>query len=346
MKIEIVAAERQDISRLAKNITWSGSRVNVARKFEFDFMQDDRDPHCPIINFDNGYTVIATNESGEQFFEGNIYRYKKSRAEGNVHIMCRDHLHVMKVSKMTKEYKDALPEDIAAEMCKLLGVIQGNIAKTGEKVSFLANNKTGYQIIMMAYTEAHKKNEKIYQPIMNGARLDIIEKGTLIENYALDSRTNMLNSEYEESIEKLINQVALLDEQGNITSYERDEESISKYSMFQTTIKTDPNKDMKKEVENIFKDNKVERVGHVKALGDYRAVSSYSIQITDGLFNGKFYIRQDTHTFREGQHEMKLELEFENEMNEIEALQKTEKKTDSKSKKRQRKVKDGDTNAG
>ena len=158
----------------------------------------------------------------------------------------------------------------------------------------------------------------------------------------------MMNSEYEESIEKLINQVALLDEQGNITSYERDEESIQKYSMFQTTIKTDPNKDMKKEVENIFKDNKVERSGHIKALGDYRAVSSYSIQITDGLFNGKFYIRQDTHTFREGQHEMKLELEFENEMNEVEAPQKKEKKTDSKSKskKRKRKLKDGDTNAG
>lgn len=345
MKIEIVAAERQDISRLVRNVTWSGSRVNVARKLEFDFTQDDRDPHCPIINFDNGYTVIATNESGEQFFEGNIYRYKKSRAEGNVHIMCWDHLHVMKVSKMTKEYKDALPEDITTEMCKFLGVLPGNIAATGEKVSFLANNKTGYQIIMMAYTEAHKKNEKIYQPIMNGARLDIIEKGTLIENYALDSRINMTNSEYEESIEKLINQVALLDEQGNITSYERDEESIQKYSMFQTVLKTDPNKDMKKEVEAVFKDNKVERSCHITALGDYRAVSSYSIQITDGLFNGKFYIRQDTHTFREGQHEMKLELEFENEMNEVEAPQKKEKKTDSKSKKRKRKVKDGDTNA-
>ena len=345
MKIEIVAAERQDISRLVRNVTWSGSRINVARKLELDFTQDDRDPHCPIINFDNGYTVIATNENGEQFFEGNIYRYKKSRAEGNVHLMCLDHLHVMKVSKMTKEYKDALPEDIAVEMCNFLGVLPGNIAATGEKVSFLANNKTGYQIIMMAYTEAHKKNEKLYQPIMNGARLDIIEKGTLIENYVLDSRVNMMDSEYEESIEKLINRVALLDEQGNIISYESDEESVQKYSMFQTTLKSDPNKDMKKEVEAVFKDNKVERSGHIIALGDYRVVSSYSIQITDGLFNGQFWVKQDTHTFSNGQHEMKLELEFENEMNEVEAPQKKEKKTTSTSKKRQRKTEESDTNA-
>ena len=336
MKIEIVAGNRQDISRLVRNVIWSGSRTNVARKLEVDFTQDDRDPQCPIINFDNGYTVVAYDESGNEFFQGNIYRYKRSRADSNVHLTCFDHLHVLKASKMTKEYTDALPEDIAREMCSLLGVIAGNIIETGVRVSFVANNKTGYQIIMMGYTEANKKNGKLYHLVMNGVRLDIIEKGTLIENYVLDSRINMMNSEYEESIEKIINQVNLLDEQGNITSVERDEESASKYSIFQTTLKTDPNKDMKEEVEAIFKNNKVERSGHITAIGDYRVVSSYSIQITDGLFNGQFWVQQDTHTFSEGQHEMKLEIEFENIMNEEEVPKKKDEKT-STSTKRQRK---------
>ena len=336
MKIEIVAGRRQDISELVRDVTWSGSRTNVARKLEINFTQDDRDPQCPVIDFDNSYTVIAYNESGEEFFQGNVYKYKRNRADGNVYLMCLDHLHVMKASKMSKEYTNALPEDIAREMCSLLGVIAGNIAETGVQVSFVANNKTGYQIIIMGYTEANKKTNKLYHPVMNGNRLDIIDKGTLIENYVLYSRVNMMNSEYEESIEKLINQVALLDEQGNVTSYERDEESIRKYSIFQTTMKTDPNKDMKKEVESVFKNNKVERSGHITAIGDYRAVSSYSIQITDGLFNGQFWIKQDTHSFREGQHEMKLELEFENEMNKEEIPEsKNDKKSDSD--KRQRK---------
>ena len=180
------------------------------------------------------------------------------------------------------------------------------------------------------------KDRETYHLVMNGVKLNVIEKGTLIEDYVLDSRMNMMNSEYEESIEKIINQVALLDEQGNVTSYERDEESISKYSIFQTTLKTDPNKDMKEEVEAIFKNNKVERSGHITAIGDYRVVSSYSIQITDGLFNGKFWIKQDTHTFSEGQHEMKLELEFENEMNK-EEVPENKKDNKSSSDKRQRK---------
>lgn len=336
MKVEIVAGERQDISKLVRDVVWSGSRTNVARKLELNFTQDDRDPQCPVIDFDNGYTVIAYDESGTEFFQGNVYRYKRSRADGNVYLLCFDHLHVLKASKMTKEYTDALPEDIAREVCSLLGVLAGDIAETGIPVSFVANNKTGYQIIMMAYTEANKKNGKLYQPIMNSVRLDVIEKGTLIDDYVLDSRFNMINSEYEESIEHLINQVTLLDEQGNITSYERDEESVRKYSVFQTSLKTDPNKDMKDEVEAIFKNNKVERSGYITALGDYRAISSYSIQVTDGIFNGQFWIKQDTHTFREGQHEMKLELEFENEMNKEEVSpNKAEQKATSS--KRQRK---------
>ena len=337
MKIVIVASKSQDISRLVKDVRWSGSRTEVARKLEINLTQDDRDPQWPVIDFDNGYTVIAYDDNGKEFFQGNIYRYKKSRADSNVYIMCWDHLHVMKASKMTKQYENALPEDITQELCRQLGVYPGNIASTGVPVSFVANNKTGYQIITMAYTEAHKKNGKLYQPVMNGTKLDIIEKGALIENYVLDSRNNMLNSEYEESIERLIDKVVLLDEQGNITGEEVNSEYISKYSMFQTTYKVDPNKDTKKEVEAIFKDNKVERSGYITALGDYRVVSSYSIQVTDGIFNGQFWVKQDTHTFREGQHEMKLELEFENEMNKIEAPEQKTKPSSSSGKRTRKK---------
>ena len=334
MRIEIIASKTTDISRLVRDVTWSGSRIDVARKLEINFTQDDRDPQCPAVDFDNGYTVIAYDDNGNEFFQGNVYRYKRNRAEGNVHLVCFDHLHVMKKSKITKEYTDAFPEDIAREMCSILGVLAGDIAETGVKVSFVANDKTGYQIIMMAYTEANKQNGKLYQPVMNGNRLDVIEKGTMIDDFVLDSRVNMINSEYEESIENLINQVTLLDEQGNVTGYETKSESTAKYSVFQTTLKTDPNKDMKKEVEAIFDKNKVERSGNITAIGDFRATSGYSIQITDGLFNGQFWIKQDTHTFKNGQHEMKLELEFENEMNKMEVPQKKEESASSSKRKR------------
>ena len=59
------------------------------------------------------------------------------------------------------------------------------------------------------------------------------------------------------------------------------------------------------------------RAGILEMLGDYRAKASYSIKISDILpeMTGQFWIKSDTHSFENGIHTMKLEIEFENLMN-------------------------------
>lgn len=44
----------KDISTLVKKVTWSGSRLQVARKLVFDYVQDDRDPNIPVLTINNG----------------------------------------------------------------------------------------------------------------------------------------------------------------------------------------------------------------------------------------------------------------------------------------------------
>ena len=245
MKVEIVAGNRTDITNLITHLKWSGSRLQVARKLEITLAQDKRDKHLPVIRVDCGYTVIFYDDEGNNVFEGNIYELERNRAESTVKLLAYDHLIVMTRSRTTRKYSDAYPEEITRSLCKELGVIEGNIAETGVKVSFIANNKTGYEQIMMSYTEAHKKNDKLYQLVMQGPKLNVIEKGALIEGLILDSSINMENSIYKKSIESLINQVAVVDEQGNLVSYEKLDDSIANYSMFQVTYKIDPNKDTK-----------------------------------------------------------------------------------------------------
>ncbi len=336
MKIYIA---KNDISRLLTKCTWSGSRLQVARRLEFEFVQDDRDPNIPVIQFENGYTVRGLNDNAKSFddtdnmeFIGNIYKVERNRKEGRVSVVAYDHLHVLGVSKTTRKFTEAKPEDIAGQICQELGVKPGTFAKTDTPVSFIANAKTGYQIIQSAYFEASKKTKKKYQPIMNGDKLDVIEKGELIkdketgENYTADSTVNMTESVYKESIEKLINQILVVDDKGNTVSIQKDEDSIKKYSMFQDVYKTDPNKDTQTEIKDILEKNKIDRGGYITVLGDYRVKSSYSIVVKDSLFKGQFWIKSDTHTFIDGKHEMKLELEFENIMNEEKAEKEKEQK--------------------
>lgn len=105
----------------------------------------------------------------------------------------------------------------------------------------------------------------------------------------------------------------------NHNGYKRNEEWINKYSMIQDVYKTDPNKDTNKEVEAMLKGP--DRSGSLTLIGDYRVKSSYSIEIRDSLNAGKFWIKSDVHTFQNGNHMMKIELEFENMMNEEKAPQ-------------------------
>lgn len=236
----------KDISTLVKKITWSGSRMQVARKLVFDYVQDDRDTLIPALEINNGETVFGYDEENNIVFRGNVFDVEKNRQNSNVRITAFDNLFILSKSKTTKKFVNIPAEDITAAICRELGVKVGSLIKTGVPVSFIADRKTGYQIIMMAYTEASKKTGEKYHPIMNNDQLDIILKGTLIENYVADSRSNMTESTYKESIENMVNQIMITDQQGNMTGYKRNDEWIGKYSMIQDVYKTDPNKDTNK----------------------------------------------------------------------------------------------------
>lgn len=304
-----------DISQLLTSCTWSGDKTQAARKLEFQFVQDDRDSRIPVVDIDSGYIILGADDDGDLVFIGNVYQIEKDRAKSSIKAVAYDQLFVLNKSKTTRKYKDALPEDIAAEICGEMGIKTGDIVATGEKVSFIANNKTGYQIIMGAYTEAHKKNEKQYQCIMNGDELDVIEKGTLIEDYSLDSVSNMTDSIYRESIENIVNRVVVTDDTGNIITYV-DDGSVGKYPCIQAVYREDKEKDTLSEVKDLFKEP--EREGSITVFGNYKLVSGYSVVVKDTLFTGQFWIKADVHTFKDGIHETKLTLEFENIMDEEE----------------------------
>lgn len=315
-----------DLSALiCGKITWEGSRLQVARRLEFSYVFEPRDPNLRQYVINLGETVYAYDEDGNLVFEGNVYRIERNTQQSEIQVTCYDHLFVLCRSKMTRKFTDMTAEDIAKAVCAEMGVIVGNLAETGKKISFIAQEKTGYQIIMIAYTEAAKQinaakanasdPDVLFHPMMNGAALDIIKKGTLIENWQADQFTNTENSQYKESIENLIDRVMITDEQGNLTDYQSNDEWIKKYSMFQDVYKTNPNENAQEQIKAMF--HGPERSGVLDVLGDYRVKSSYSIPITDNItqLTGKFWVKSDTHTFENGIHEMRLEIEFENIMN-------------------------------
>lgn len=310
------AGTEYDLSPLINKIAWSGSRIQVARKLEFTYIQDSRDPLWPVYPLTLGHTIRAYDEEGTLRFQGNIYSLERKTSDSTISVLCYDNLFILSKSKTTRKFTNMTAEAITDSVCREMGINVGELAKTDIPITFIAPEKTGYQIIMTAYTMASKKTGKKYHPMMAGDSLTIIEKGTLIEGLTVDDHHNTMDSSYKESIENMVNRVMVTDEQGNLLRYDAKEEDITKYSMIQTVYKTNPNHNANEEIQSLFKG--VTRSGNIDVLGDYRALSSYSIVIRDMIseLSGKFWIQSDSHTFADGQHTMKLELEFENMMNE------------------------------
>lgn len=315
-----------DLSRLTVGrITWEGSRLQVARKLTFSYVQDARDPNLPNYVINCGETIYGYDEDGNLQFQGNVYDVEKDVQQSTVTVTAYDNLFILCRSKTTRKFTDMLAEDIAKAVCSELGIKAGKLAETGKKVSFIAQEKTGYQIIMIAYTDAakqinaHKENKDdpdvLFHPIMRGDELDVIKKGELIEGLAADQYVNIENSQYKESIEDMVNSIMITDQQGNVTGYQTKDEWIQKYSMVQDVYKTNPNDNAQEAINKLF--HGPDRSGILQMTGSYAAKSSYSIQIRDILTElcGKFWIKSDTHTFENGIHEMRLEIEFENIMN-------------------------------
>lgn len=316
-----------DLSRLTEGaITWEGSRLQVARRLQFSYVQEPRDPNLPNYVIECGDTIYGYDEEGNLQFQGNVYSIEKDVQRSTIVVTCYDNLFILCRSKTTRKFTSMTAEAITEAVCKELGIKVGKLAETGgKKVSFIAQEKTGYQIIMIAYTEAAKQinaakespedPDVLFHPVMNGDTLDVIKKGELIEEWEANQYANIENSRYKESIENMVNSVMITDEQGNVTGYQQKEEWIKKYSMVQDVYKTNPNENTQEAITKIFQGP--ERSGTLEMTGDYRAKASYSILIHDLLteLTGKFWIKSDTHTFENGTHEMKLEIEFENIMN-------------------------------
>lgn len=327
-----------DITQLVVGkVTWEGSRLNVARKLVFSYVQDARDPNLPNYVINCGETVYGYDEDGNLQFQGNVYSIEKDVQQSTVTVTAYDNLFILCRSKTTRKFTDMLAEDIAKAVCSELGIKAGKLAETGKKTSFIAQEKTGYQIIMIAYTDAanqinaSKTNKDdpdvLFHPVMRGDELDVIKKGELIEGMEANQFTNIENSQYRESIEELVDSVMVTDQQGNVTGYQTKDDWIKKYSMVQDVYKTNPNDNAQTEINKLFKGP--ERSGVIQMLGNYAAKSSYSIQIKDVLTElcGKFWIKSDTHTFENGVHEMRLEIEFENIMNKEDKPKETRKAT-------------------
>ena len=327
-------ANVSDVTGLCESVTWSGDYQQCVRTLEFALIQSSTDGNVPVVKCELG-NLVTFSMDGRVLFLGYIFSREKSTNNSKISIKCYDRGIYVKQNKGTYKFTGQTAENIASRVCSDFGIPTGELAATGIGATRIFNGVSLYNIIQTAYTLASQKNGKKYIARFVGDKFCVLEKKVNDETLILEGGVNLMQADVSESIEGIVNQVAIYDSSGNLARTVKNDASIRLYGLIQNRVKQASGKDVSAEANELLKKSEPEQKIKVENLGNIANVTGGTVVVHEpytGAY-GMFFIDSDTHTWKNGQYYNSLVLNFQNMMDEQEAgslPNKTGSKTESK----------------
>ncbi len=312
------SGKKYNLTQASSSFDWGGSTDSVARTLDIAYLNAPYDPvlrKLPSISC--GDYVIFKYDKKERFY-GRVYSIEKTSEAGTVTIHCIDNGQFLLKSTANKVFKGTTAEAITKKLCAEFGIKTGSIASTGINIKkLICKEDTIIDMIMKAYTIAHKSNGKKYMPLVRDRKLCIIEKGKMVSGFTASESTNITSSSYSMSTEDIVDKVVAYNDNGKKVGVFTNAANLKKYGTFQTVY-------TKESGVSVSSGAKAALQGPSQSLsldciGNISCISGYGIKVTDKATgrNGKYWIKTDTHHFENGVHTMSLELEFKSIMSTV-----------------------------
>lgn len=197
-KVKIYANEKE-YKNIFTRVIWSGAIHGTARKLEVEYLGD-------IIT--NIGDEIVFSYDDEKVFYGKVFQHSRKGETEIKSFYAYDNSIYLNKNNFVKNFFQKKPSEILKEICGELNLKVGKIPKDEVTCTYPAIDRSGYEIILNAYTIQHRKNKKIYSIVSDEQAIDIVEQGTYTD-VLLTSADNISTSSYEESIENMINQIVI-----------------------------------------------------------------------------------------------------------------------------------------
>jgi hypothetical protein len=207
-------------------------------------------------------------------------------------------------SSATYNFKGQTAEDISKVVCGDMEIPVGKLASTGLNQKLIVQDKSIYEIIMQAYSQAHEHNGANYIVTAKKGELNVEEFGSVVCEIELTEDTNILSSSYRESLTGMVNRVKIYNGSGSQVGVIQNEDI--KYGIFQKSYVKESGKDAYTVANSLFKG--IEKSFTLECLNHNEAVTGAGAIIHDkttGL-KGLVWIESDTHTWQGGVAKMSL----------------------------------------
>lgn len=303
-----------DITGYCLSVNWAGSAVQAARVLTFSVAYSPEDENAKPLNIQLGDKITFYPDGKKVRFIGEVDTRERKSEAGSLTYTAMDGMAHLLRSFGTYKFEKKTPEKIASMVTADAKVPVGKLAKTNvnlEKKFF--SQRPFYEIIMAAYTEAYRKNKKLYIAQMNNEKLEVIEKGKIIPDFHLIQGERIIDSSYSETTGSMVNKVNIYNSDNKKIGSVSNAGWINKYGVFQSSVTVDSGNG-KTEAQNELQG--IDKTASLNALGDERCTAGKGLIVKDARtgLNGKYWIENDSHTWENGMYTMSLELSFKNTM--------------------------------
>lgn len=309
--LKIVVNNEEHIKKFER-ITWKGGINGTSRTLEVRYLDDNT-----IAKLGDKVEFYVDED---KLFTGKVFSVEVTGQSQIKTFSCFDNSIYLNKNYFVKNFNKKKPSQILKEICGELKLEVGNLPKDTVDCTYPAIGRSGYQIILNAYTIQHRKDKKIYSIVSNDGKIEVVEQGSLAD-VLLHSEQDIKSSKYGEDIEKMVNQIVIYKtekEKQQIVDKVENKEDKEKYGLFQKVMQYDKDRDNINNAKEMLKS--VEKTGNITCLGNVLIQSGYSIGIHEPHTNlvGSFLVKNDTHIWENDVYYCDVELAFENVMDKTE----------------------------
>lgn len=315
-----------DITAVCGDITLEGDVRAASRKLSFEVVRDKMDYFLSRVGSLERGDAVLVSDSGvpdvrDAIFYGLVWRVSEDDSEVHKSVVCYDNMRFLMTSDcVTNVWTDVTAKEVTETVCKELGVTMGKVPDTDVKISVNARDRTGYEAIMIAWTETRKQTEKFYYPRMVGYKLYVIEKGEMLEGHDLMYQSEPLPGRLtrvcrEEDSADVVSCIFERNGAGTASFKESDKVLAHRYGYIVGV--NDVGQSAKQGDVKVLNDGK--KSVEVSAIGDWAVQTGWSVRLISNVLTAdRLYVERDAHRYSNGLHTMDLTLSYENSMDEIE----------------------------
>lgn len=302
------------LTQIVTSVTWSGDKSAICRQISCGLAYVDG-VTAPTVELGD---LLTLEEGGQTLFEGVVLRRELASEDSVLQVTAFDKGFYLQRNDGTYKFKGATPEAITRQVCQDKGIPIAQLPTTGVKLQRKFAAVALNQIVTTAWSLAREQTGKEYAIRYTPAGLLVKERSEGLDNPVIAAGYNLMDAKTVEDASKMVNSVAIYDQNGNFLRRMGDESAQQLYGLMEGHLTQAKGKsaDANDKAKRALEDGVMQRTVTINVLGDVGYISGETVvarEARTGL-TGVFWIDGDVHTWKNNAHYTRLTLNCRNVM--------------------------------